>query len=311
LRARALVRARGRSLAEGTALLEQVTASDRDYAPAWALLALAYSVSAARPNDVRYATEVLLPRGEAAARRAIELDPNLADGYASLGRIQAQRGQLLAAEDLYARALALDPNNPDALSIYANLRGSAGRLKDALAMRQQSIALEPFVPVYRGNLAEDLWLNGQNEAAIETLRAMSQTGVDLARIYASLGRYTDAADALAGNPTPESTIAAQLLRTAPARAASPETIPELGILGFVYLHVGAPDRVLAYYEATVQRRILIAAENALLWHPSYAPVRKLERFKTFVRSAGLVEYWRVHGWPESCRPMGADDFECG
>jgi hypothetical protein len=47
-----------------------------------------------------------------------------------------------------------------------------------------------------------------------------------------------------------------------------------------------------------------------VWHPSYAPVRKTERFKTFARQAGLVEYWRAKGWPEFCRPVGANDFVC-
>ena len=49
---------------------------------------------------------------------------------------------------------------------------------------------------------------------------------------------------------------------------------------------------------------------AMLWHPSYAPVRKTERFKAYVRKAGLVDYWRASGWPEFCRPIGADDFVC-
>ena len=44
--------------------------------------------------------------------------------------------------------------------------------------------------------------------------------------------------------------------------------------------------------------------------PSYAPVRKTERFKAYVRKAGLVDYWRARGWPDLCRPMGADDFVC-
>jgi hypothetical protein len=25
---------------------------------------------------------------------------------------------------------------------------------------------------------------------------------------------------------------------------------------------------------------------------------------------GLDDYWREAGWPEHCRPVGADDFAC-
>ncbi|MEE8371531.1 MAG: hypothetical protein V3R73_05225, partial [Sphingomonadales bacterium] len=35
------------------------------------------------------------------------------------------------------------------------------------------------------------------------------------------------------------------------------------------------------------------------------------RFKALVKKAGLVDYWRARGWPRYCRPVGADDFECG
>jgi len=42
----------------------------------------------------------------------------------------------------------------------------------------------------------------------------------------------------------------------------------------------------------------------------HTPVRKTERFKAWVRAEGMVDYWRARGWPDLCRPMGADDFVC-
>jgi hypothetical protein len=45
-------------------------------------------------------------------------------------------------------------------------------------------------------------------------------------------------------------------------------------------------------------------------HPTYAAVRKTERFKKVVRDLGLVEYWGARGWPAQCRPAGANDFSC-
>jgi hypothetical protein len=39
-------------------------------------------------------------------------------------------------------------------------------------------------------------------------------------------------------------------------------------------------------------------------------LRKTERFRTFVRKAGLVEYWRARGWPQFCHPTTGDDFTC-
>jgi hypothetical protein len=43
---------------------------------------------------------------------------------------------------------------------------------------------------------------------------------------------------------------------------------------------------------------------------SFAPVRKTDRFKRLVHAYGIVDYWRARGWPDLCRPVGADDFEC-
>ncbi len=80
-------------------------------------------------------------------------------------------------------------------------------------------------------------------------------------------------------------------------------------LGFVYAYVGAPERVLEYPEKATKEGNLMSAIDSV-WYPSAAPLRKTERFKTLMRNAGLVDYWRARGWPDLCRPIGADDFVC-
>ena len=78
----------------------------------------------------------------------------------------------------------------------------------------------------------------------------------------------------------------------------------------VYLYVGAPERVMDNLERRIAVGYIGGNSMGHVWHPNYAAVRKLDRFKTYVRAAGLVEYWRAKGWPEFCRPTTADDFEC-
>ena len=326
LRARGLVRTRQPMQAtDANGLLEEITARDTDYAPAWALLALAYDVT---PQDAAWYSGAMeetrrvgkdsLPKAEAAALRAIQLDANLADGYASLGRVQLARGELLRAEESYSRALALDPNNPDALLFYGNLLAEVGHLKEALAVMQRLRAVEPFVPIHNLNASVVLWLNGQADNAIAIMEALPRVAardVDLSEIYASEGRYGEAADELRNIPAGTflpgiAQEGERLLRKAPGKADSLEAIPRLGRLGFVYLYIGAPLRALEFHEAGVDAAYTIAITTAVLWHPSYAPVRKTERFKAFARKAGFVDYWRARGWPDLCRPMGADDFVC-
>ena len=90
----------------------------------------------------------------------------------------------------------------------------------------------------------------------------------------------------------------------------PQSLPGLGSLSFVFLHVGAPERVLEYYEDEVKGGYFQPISATWFWHPSYAAVRKTDRFKQLVRDLGMVDYWRARGWPQWCHPLGTNDFAC-
>ena len=92
-------------------------------------------------------------------------------------------------------------------------------------------------------------------------------------------------------------------------AASPKSLPKLGLYGWVYMYVGAPERYLDYYEESLKLGFF-GSEAIYIWTPSFKAVRQTQRFKTYVKNRGLVDYWRAKGWPDLCRPMGADDFVC-
>ena len=329
LRARALFRAR--SVASAVELLEQVVARDRSFAPAWGLLARAYGYGPffgpemrnGSLQDARRLMQSAYEKSEKAAREAIRLDSRSADGYQMLADIEADRGQVAAGEDLYKKALALDPNEPDVLHAYANALASAGRLKDSLSIREKLRTLEPFVPIYNIRTAELMQATRQDQASIPILEATEREAaggllrnVFLARAYAAEGRYAEAADTLLlieGDLVSRQSVedAARLLRRAPTTVNAPKALPVLeGELSFVYAYVGAPERALEWHERLVEVGYSTTSSIAGVWVPEFAALRKTERFKTFVRRAGLVDYWRERGWPDLCRPMGADDFVC-
>jgi tetratricopeptide (TPR) repeat protein len=285
-------------------MLEQVVARDPTYAPAWALLG---RMSADRDKS------------EMAAREALRLDPRNAT-YSAMVGIQAAQGNRAVSEDLRKEALAQDPDEPDTLDSFSNSLAFAGRLKEALSIRVKLRTLEPFVPVYNYITASIMLIGGQSAAAIpilEALPAAQARNTALAHAYAMEGRYQEAADtilAFKGGNRDRGAVeeAARLIRSAPTKVKAPETLPAFDQeLSFVYLYVGARDRVLDYQERQAARYPnLGSAEIRYLWSPDFAPVRKTERFKTFVRKMGLVDYWRAKGWPEFCRPVGTDDFVC-
>ena len=331
LRAKAFVRARGPlepggPLTDAIKLLEQVVARDANYAPAWGLLGQAYaltpSFSAALVNgstaEFRRIAAELLQKAETAAQQATQLDPNNVDGYTALAFARNYRGWFVQAEDLYRHALFLDPGNSEALHQYGLMLATVGRLKDSLPLRQRLQGLEPLVPVFNRVTAEVLWLNGRDAEAIRILKELpSAFGVRirLAEVYASMGEYGEAAETLQQIPSgiflPGAVEeAVHVLRTAPAPSSHHATL-QYTRLGFVYLYVGAAERVLDFFESLAQaEHAAVGNPMSRLWAPSYAPVRKTERFKAFVRKAGMVDYWRARGWADLCRPVGADDFMC-
>jgi TolB-like protein/Flp pilus assembly protein TadD len=314
----ALLRARG-AFREQLAILEPVVAKNPNYAPAWAAVSRAYRYASLVSSERREDRELYRTKATAAAQRSIELDPSLVDGLIQYGRALATAGRWALAEDVLSKALTLDPNDPDALEAYSGMLLGVGRLQEALALKQRLHTLEPYVPLYIGNLAHALWLNGQNDAAIalwkENLdREGAGAHLGLAEIYASLGRYADAAAIASQMLSTERfqpyreviSTAVELIRSAPAKVEAPEKLPRLAEGGFIYLHVGAPERALEFYEEGPRGMNEIGS----LWHSSYRVLRPTERFRKFVRDVGLVEYWRARGWPSFCRPTTGDDFAC-
>ena len=54
---------------------------------------------------------------------------------------------------------------------------------------------------------------------------------------------------------------------------------------------------------------LASARMNVIW-TSRSAARDIERAGSFQTTFDAVDYWRARGWPDLCRPMGADDFVC-
>ncbi|HUE66370.1 MAG TPA: BTAD domain-containing putative transcriptional regulator [Rhizomicrobium sp.] len=336
LRVKPFIRARQAGVEKAIQILEPLVARNPNFAPAWALLAQEYAIMPGhaspyttmpdRPDLLqrRYLIETYRPKAEAAARRAIQLDPRLPGGYYAFGLLLHHSGKLAMAEDLYAKALALDPYNPETLELQANFLSDVGETKKATEIEKRVVALDPYVPNLKVAAAELLWDAGQKNRANTVLMSMMENPnapVALAMNYAADGRYAEAADALeAGmkargelpqNQAPQWQAAATFLRTAPAKVPAGQHLPILGRMDWVYLYVGAPEQALEHYESDVRTGMFGGpAVFSWLWKPAYAFVRKTARFKALMINSGRVEYWRQRGWPDFCHPLGSTDFEC-
>ena len=84
-----------------------------------------------------------LPEAKAAAERARELDPNLAEAHVALGQIKLWLDwQWAAAEKEFKEGLQLNPSSALAHNQYAGYLATVGRLSEALAEADKALALD-------------------------------------------------------------------------------------------------------------------------------------------------------------------------
>ena len=140
-------------------------------------------------------------RAESYARKAVALEPDLAEAHASLGIATEYQGRFAEAEKELQRAIDLNPNYVMAHHWYAMYLTSMGRLNEALIANDRARRLDPFsLPV---NFFRSLILMGthQYDRAVEQLETAGAINPQapyvheyLARIYWIQGQGAKAID---------------------------------------------------------------------------------------------------------------------
>jgi adenylate cyclase len=180
LAGRARMRERGKSVMEAIDLFEAAIARDSNWAPAWAGLAESRSLVPyyAVPHYAETRDSALwansLDEAEAAARRALELDPKNASAIVALANVHRDRWSWDEAEAAYVRALTLDPENVEAHQQYAEFLGYVGRCDEAYRAAMHALSLDRSY--VRLNVAGYLSANnGRTQEAIELLSEAIRT----------------------------------------------------------------------------------------------------------------------------------------
>jgi TolB-like protein/DNA-binding winged helix-turn-helix (wHTH) protein/Tfp pilus assembly protein PilF len=203
---------------------KEAVALDPGYARAWAALAGVYSLQIGQ-MDKATAAPLRALQGEA-ARRAVELDPNLTVAQARLAQYLYQSGQFAQGDEHRRIAIALDPNDPLVLGFNASEAIWKGDYARALRLWRQAAAQDPLSAVSRANLGYMLMLNGHlDEALAENRKALElnpdaepRLRVDIARILIMQGRYDEAISVIGQLPPGnERDYAVALLHRAPGK----------------------------------------------------------------------------------------------
>lgn len=153
---------------QAVAFLREAVAIAPDYADAWGALAMAYHASLMYTPPARQ--EGVFGLCAAAARRALELDPDNPQGAAATALLTPIYRNWLATEPLYARAVRLHPQEATLQAAYARFLMSVGRLREALTAAQAAVDADDFSPFNRFVLGSALWSVGRTEEADLTVR---------------------------------------------------------------------------------------------------------------------------------------------
>ena len=127
---------------ESISLYEQAIAADPHYAAAYA--ALAHTRGNLMIDLGRRETPAEAASRFREAERAIELAPNIGDGYAVRGITYLANGDWNRARDDLQKAVELDPNDARSLRFQARYYASQGNLVQAIATVTHAINLDPF-----------------------------------------------------------------------------------------------------------------------------------------------------------------------
>jgi len=153
-----------------------------DYAAAWSGLA-DYYIGKAVDGEAPPGT--LMPPGEVAAKRAVELDDSLAEAHNSMAAAYYfDRWDWSAAEAESARAVALNPSFAEAHHLRAYILSTLNRDAEALQESRKAMELDPFARPWA--LVYALIRARQFDAALKEARLRSEAQPDNPDLHEAL-----------------------------------------------------------------------------------------------------------------------------
>ena len=189
------------------------------------------------------APEKVYPIAVEAARRAVDLAPQLAETHASYASILAHAGRSAEAKPEFARALDIDPNYVPTLYWNAIYEVSEGHFEESLALARRAQQLDPLsvtVEIVLGNI---MWFARRGPEAIQHYQRGLELEPNMPWIHmrlmlclAALGRLEEA---LAAIETLDSRV--------------PHTLEAISMRAYVLGRMGRRDEARASLRQLEQR----------------------------------------------------------
>lgn len=285
---------------------EQAVAADPNYAPAHARLSAIYRRLAA---DSTLDPKEFIPKAEAEAKTALELDDSVADAHLTMGNLHQYAWRWMEAEREYKRGIDLSPNLGVAHRAYSQFLSLTGRHDEAIAEAKRARELDPVVLSANASVGYRLCFARRYDEAIAELNKVLEMDADydftqlvLGYAYSGKGMYKEAIAAYQeavrlGDDTPSTRI---YLGAAYAKAGEIDKANEIlrtlltgkdyvspGELAVLHGALGDKEAAFAslekgYAEHDLQLQFLFA-------DPAFAPLRDDPRFEDLLRRVGFPQ----------------------
>jgi TolB-like protein len=251
------------------------------------------------------------PKAKAAALKALELDPSLAEPHASLGVIHRDyEWNWAAAETEFQRAIELNPGYVEAYHWRTTLFGMLGRKQEALEGKAGALAMDPLSVVIRTDLARMLYFFRDYDRSLQEFQAAIEMDPNfgsahlwMAHVYQQKGLVDGALSelkeglrlsgesayalaklghgyALAGLRDDAQAILKQLLTSARQKHVSPYDI------AMIHVGLGQIDQAFACLESAYEQRSLWL--GYLKVEPQLDALRSDPRFRRMLDRLGLA-----------------------
>ena len=315
LEARELFRRR-ENLSESIRLFRQAIELDPKFARVWEGLAAVEIVA----DDWVFDDGVYhAPLALEAANKALALNPDLSMPFAVIGAYATGwEAKLIEGMRNYDIALEKNPKNTTALLWHGIEFNTLGFFDDAIRLLEQCLDIDPGYLNCAHHMSLAYLNKGMQARAVEiyeptlehNFHSVSEAFVSY---YATNGQrnlallIADIKFGLAAAPVvewiraledPDADHSAGLARFRhwESQTDSGMKLADMSIVLFAF---GA-------YEEYAE----LGFSDFYLWLPDARGFRTTSYFKTMIRDSGVLKYWQQKGFPEFCRPLGDDDFEC-
>jgi len=210
-----------------------------------------------------------MPKAKAAAQKAVDADPTLAEAYTSRAFVKLSYDwDWLGAERDFQQALKLNPRYPTAHQWYASYLMQMGKFSRAKAEIEEAHNLDPLSPIIGANTGLYSYYEHNYDDAVSKYNQTLQNDPDfwvarhyLALAYVQQGKYPDAIAGL------RSLIKAPTDGPIPDRVIAAETEASAS-LGFAYAMAGKRNEaqaILNQLQALSQRRYVSGLYFAIVY----------------------------------------------